>query len=158
MNNTVNTYYFLGIGGIGMSALARYFVAKGYRVLGYDRTASPLTHQLEAEGIEVQYDDQLNIVRTLDVDTTVVVRTPAVPKDTPVYVYLRERGFRVMKRAEVLGLLTRMEHALCVAGTHGKTTTSTMLAHLLYGSKVGCNAFLGGISNNYHTNLKTLHP
>ena len=153
MNNTVNTYYFLGIGGIGMSALARYFVAKGYRVLGYDRTASPLTHQLEAEGIEVQYDDQLNIVRTLDVDTTVVVRTPAVPKDTPVYVYLRERGFRVMKRAEVLGLLTRMEHALCVAGTHGKTTTSTMLAHLLYGSKVGCNAFLGGISNNYHTNL-----
>ena len=153
MNNTVNTYYFLGIGGIGMSALARYFVAKGYRVLGYDRTASPLTHQLEAEGIEVQYDDVLDIVKTLDVATTIVVRTPAVPEDTPIYTYIRERGFRVMKRAEVLGLLTRMNRALCVAGTHGKTTTSTMLAHLLYGSRVGCNAFLGGISNNYHTNL-----
>ena len=153
MNNTVNTYYFLGIGGIGMSALARYFAAKGYRVLGYDRTASPLTHQLEAEGIGVQYDDVLDIVRTLDVTTTIVVRTPAVPEDTPIYTYIRERGFRVMKRAEVLGLLTRMNRALCVAGTHGKTTTSTMLAHLLYGSRVGCNAFLGGISNNYHTNL-----
>ena len=153
MNNTVNTYYFLGIGGIGMSALARYFAAKGYRVLGYDRTASPLTHQLEAEGIGVQYDDVLDIVKTLDVATTIVVRTPAVPEDTPIYTYIRERGFRVMKRAEVLGLLTRMERALCVAGTHGKTTTSTMLAHLLYGSHLGCNAFLGGISNNYHTNL-----
>ena len=153
MNNTVNTYYFLGIGGIGMSALARYFAAKGYRVLGYDRTASPLTHQLEAEGIGVQYDDVLDIVKTLDVTTTIVVRTPAVPEDTPIYTYIRERGFRVMKRAEVLGLLTRMNRALCVAGTHGKTTTSTMLAHLLYGSRVGCNAFLGGISNNYHTNL-----
>ena len=153
MNNTVNTYYFLGIGGIGMSALARYFAAKGYRVLGYDRTASPLTHQLEAEGIGVQYDDMLDIVKTLDVTTTIVVRTPAVPEDTPIYTYIRERGFRVMKRAEVLGLLTRMNRALCVAGTHGKTTTSTMLAHLLYGSHLGCNAFLGGISNNYHTNL-----
>ena len=136
-----------------MSALARYFAAKGYRVLGYDRTASPLTHQLEAEGIGVQYDDVLDIVKTLNVTTTIVVRTPAVPEDTPIYTYIRERGFRVMKRAEVLGLLTRMERALCVAGTHGKTTTSTMLAHLLYGSRVGCNAFLGGISNNYHTNL-----
>ena len=153
MNTVVDTYYFLGIGGIGMSALARYFAAKGFRVLGYDRTASPLTRQLEAEGIGVQYDDVLDIVRTLDIATTIVVRTPAVPEDTPIYTYIRERGFRVMKRAEVLGLLTRMNRALCVAGTHGKTTTSTMLAHLLYGSRVGCNAFLGGISNNYHTNL-----
>jgi UDP-N-acetylmuramate--alanine ligase len=153
MNNTINTYYFLGIGGIGMSALARYFAARGFRVLGYDRTASPLTHQLEQEGIEVQYDDQLDIVMQLDVATTLVVRTPAVPDDTPVYVYLREQGFRLMKRAEVLGLLTRMNRALCVAGTHGKTTTSTMLAHLLHGSHLGCNAFLGGISNNYNTNL-----
>ena len=153
MNNTINTYYFLGIGGIGMSALARYFAARGFRVLGYDRTASPLTHQLEQEGIEVQYDDQLDVVMQLDVATTLVVRTPAVPDDTPVYVYLREQGFRLMKRAEVLGLLTRMNRALCVAGTHGKTTTSTMLAHLLHGSHLGCNAFLGGISNNYNTNL-----
>jgi UDP-N-acetylmuramate--alanine ligase len=143
----------LGIGGIGMSALARYFAARGVRVLGYDRTASPLTHQLEQEGIEVQYDDQLDVVMQLDVATTLVVRTPAVPDDTPVYVYLREQGFRLMKRAEVLGLLTRMNRALCVAGTHGKTTTSTMLAHLLHGSHLGCNAFLGGISNNYNTNL-----
>ena len=127
MNNTINTYYFLGIGGIGMSALARYFAARGFRVLGYDRTASPLTHQLEREGIEVQYDDQLDVVMQLDVATTLVVRTPAVPDDTPVYVYLREQGFRLMKRAEVLGLLTRMNRALCVAGTHGKSTTATFL-------------------------------
>lgn len=153
MKNSVDTYYFLGIGGIGMSALARYFAAKGYRVLGYDRTPSMLTRQLEQEGIVVQYDDALDIVRTLDLSSTLVVRTPAVPEDTPVYAYLREAGFSILKRAEVLGHLTRRERALCVAGTHGKTTTSTMLAHLLHGSHLGCSAFLGGISNNYHTNL-----
>jgi UDP-N-acetylmuramate--alanine ligase len=153
MKNSVDTYYFLGIGGIGMSALARYFAAKGYRVLGYDRTPSMLTRQLEQEGIVVQYDDVLDIVRTLDLSSTLVVRTPAVPEDTPVYAYLREAGFSILKRAEVLGHLTRRERALCVAGTHGKTTTSTMLAHLLHGSHLGCSAFLGGISNNYHTNL-----
>lgn len=153
MKNSVDTYYFLGIGGIGMSALARYFAAKGYRVLGYDRTPSALTKQLEQEGIVVQYDDVLDIVRTLDLSSTLVVRTPAVPEDTPVYAYLREAGFSILKRAEVLGHLTRRERALCVAGTHGKTTTSTMLAHLLHGSHLGCSAFLGGISNNYHTNL-----
>jgi len=153
MKNSVDTYYFLGIGGIGMSALARYFAAKGYRMLGYDRTPSVLTRQLEQEGIVVQYDDVLDIVRTLDLSSTLVVRTPAVPEDTPVYAYLREAGFSILKRAEVLGHLTRRERALCVAGTHGKTTTSTMLAHLLHGSHLGCSAFLGGISNNYHTNL-----
>ena len=153
MKNSVDTYYFLGIGGIGMSALARYFAAKGYRVLGYDRTPSALTKQLEQEGIVVQYDDVLDIVRTLDSSSTLVVRTPAVPEDTPVYAYLREAGFSILKRAEVLGYLTRRERALCVAGTHGKTTTSTMLAHLLHGSHLGCSAFLGGISINYHTNL-----
>ena len=147
------TYYFLGIGGIGMSALARYFVAKGYRVLGYDRTASPLTESLEAEGIEVQYDDSLDRVAALDLQTTVVVRTPAVPEDFAVYVWLKEKGFRILKRAEVLGIVTRSERALCVAGTHGKTTTSTMLAHILHQSHVGANAFLGGIANNYGTNL-----
>lgn len=149
----IDTYYFLGIGGIGMSALARYFVAKGNRVLGYDRTPSPLTQTLEAEGIEVQYDDSLELVKELDKAKTVVVRTPAVPEDMAVYVYLREQGFRILKRAEVLGIVTRSERALCVAGTHGKTTTSTMLAHILHQSHVGTNAFLGGIANNYGTNL-----
>ena len=149
----IDTYYFLGIGGIGMSALARYFAAKGYRVLGYDRTTSPLTQALESEGIEVQYDENLDWVKCLDVEKTVVVRTPAVPEDMAVYVYLHEHGFRILKRAEVLGMVTRSERALCVAGTHGKTSTSTMLAHILYGSRVGTNAFLGGIANNYGTNL-----
>lgn len=136
-----------------MSALARYFAAKGYRVLGYDRTASPLTESLEAEGIEVQYDDSLDRVAALDLQTTVVVRTPAVPEDFAVYVWLREQGFQILKRAEVLGIVTRSERALCVAGTHGKTTTSTMLAHILHQSHVGANAFMGGIANNYGTNL-----
>ena len=153
MGQSVDTYYFLGIGGIGMSALARYFAAQGFRVLGYDRVCSTLTQTLEAEGITVQYDDCLDYVETLDVATTVVVRTPAVPEDMAVYVWLREHGFRIMKRAEVLGEVTRPKKALCVAGTHGKTTTSTMLAHILYGSHVGANAFLGGIANNYNNNL-----
>lgn len=149
----IDTYYFLGIGGIGMSALARYFAAKGYRVLGYDRTNSPLTQQLEAEGISVQYDDSLTQVQELDKTKTIVVRTPAVPADMAVYVWLREQGFQILKRAEVLGIVTRNSRALCVAGTHGKTTTSTILAHILHQSHVGTNAFLGGIANNYHTNL-----
>lgn len=149
----IDTYYFLGIGGIGMSALARYFVAKGFRVMGYDRTPSPLTQSLEAEGIVVQYDDCLDKVQELDVATTVVVRTPAVPQDMALCVWLREQGFTILKRAEVLGLITRQQQALCVAGTHGKTTTSTILAHILHSSHIGTNAFLGGIANNYDTNL-----
>ena len=153
IDNQIDTYYFLGIGGIGMSALARYFAAKGARVLGYDRTPSPLTKELEAEGICVQYDDGLEVVKALDLSTTVVVRTPAVPEEFAVYVWLREHGFRILKRAEVLGMVTRSERALCVAGTHGKTTISTMLAHILHQSHVGTNAFLGGIANNYGTNL-----
>lgn len=136
-----------------MSALARYFAAKGYRVLGYDRTSSPLTQQLEAEGISVQYDDSLTQVQELDKTKTIVVRTPAVPADMAVYVWLREQGFQILKRAEVLGMVTRSARALCVAGTHGKTTTSTILAHILHQSHVGANAFLGGIANNYNTNL-----
>ena len=153
IDNQIQTYYFLGIGGIGMSALARYFAAKGARVLGYDRTPSPLTKELEAEGIVVQYDDSLDKVKELDISSTVVVRTPAVPEDMAVYVWLKEQGFHILKRAEVLGLVTRSERALCVAGTHGKTTTSTMLAHILHQSHVGANAFMGGIANNYGTNL-----
>lgn len=151
--NKIDTYYFLGIGGIGMSALARYFTSEGCRVLGYDRMCTPLTTELEAEGIAVQYDDRLDWVEGLDVEKTLVVRTPAVPEDAAVYVWLREHGFHIVKRAELLGEVTRQKKALCVAGTHGKTTTSTILAHILYGSHAGANAFLGGIANNYGTNL-----
>lgn len=151
--NKIDTYYFLGIGGIGMSALARYFASEGCRVLGYDRVCTPLTIELEAEGIPVQYDDSLDRVEGLDVATTLVVRTPAVSEDTAVYAWLREHDFRIVKRAEVLGEVTRQKKALCVAGTHGKTTTSTMLAHILHGSHIGANAFMGGIANNYGTNL-----
>ena len=148
-----DTYYFLGIGGIGMSALARYFMAQGHRVMGYDRTPSALTYALEEEGIAIQYEDCTAWVETLDKNTTLVVRTPAVPTNTTIYCYLQEHGFVMYKRAEVLGLITRQKKALCVAGTHGKTTTSTILAHMLHPSHVGANAFLGGIANNYQTNL-----
>ena len=151
--NKIDIYYFLGIGGIGMSALARYFASEGCRVLGYDRVCTPLTTELEAEGIAVQYAERLDWVEGLDVEKTLVVRTPAVPEDAAVYVWLREHGFHIVKRAELLGEVTRQKKALCVAGTHGKTTTSTILAHILYGSHAGANAFLGGIANNYGTNL-----
>lgn len=147
----IKNFFFLGIGGIGMSALARYFKHQGYPVSGYDRTPSELTQELEAEHIHITYidaEDQLNGLG-LSVHDTLIVRTPAVPEDSVIYTYLREAGYTIMKRAEVLGLVTRQMKALCVAGTHGKTTTSTMIAHLL----APTNAFLGGISMNYHTNL-----
>ena len=141
-----------------MSALARYFHHRGYTVSGYDRTPSALTQELEAEGIAITYtDDPQTITNNQSPITnptnTLVVRTPAVPEDSAIYTYLREQGFDIRKRAEVLGLVTKQMKALCVAGTHGKTTTSTMLAHLLYQSHLGTNAFLGGISMNYNTNL-----
>ena len=136
-----------------MSALARYFHHRGYAVSGYDRTPSELTRELEEEGIEIVYgDDRLEIgdwSLKLSVSDTLVVRTPAVPEQNRIYTWLREQGFEIRKRAEVLGMVTRQMKALCVAGTHGKTTTSTMIAHLL----APTNAFLGGISMNYHTNL-----
>ena len=143
--------FFLGIGGIGMSALARYFHHQGYRVSGYDRTPSDLTKELEEEGIPITYIDAVDQVQSLELPAqdTLIVRTPAVPDDSAIYTYLREQGYEIKKRAEVLGLVTRQKKALCVAGTHGKTTTSTMIAHLL----APTNAFLGGISMNYHTNL-----
>lgn len=147
----IKNFFFLGIGGIGMSALARYFKHQGYPVSGYDRTPSELTKELEEEHIPITYidaEDQLNGLG-LSVHDTLIVRTPAVPEDSVIYTYLREEGYTIMKRAEVLGLVTRQMKALCVAGTHGKTTTSTMIAHLL----APTNAFLGGISMNYHTNL-----
>ena len=153
MGQNVDTYYFLGIGGIGMSALARYMAAQGMRVLGYDRTCTALTKALEAEGIDVCYDDRPDMVQQLDASRTLVVRTPAVPEDMTLYVWFREQGFRIVKRAELLGALTRQKRALCVAGTHGKTTTSTLLAHILHQSHLSADAFLGGIANNYGTNL-----
>jgi UDP-N-acetylmuramate--alanine ligase len=149
----IENLYFLGIGGIGMSALARYFRAKGYNVSGYDRTPSMLTRELEQENIPVSYTSDLGDVEHLSPSTTLVVRTPAVPEDEGKYTWLRTNGFTILKRSEVLGIITRQERALCVAGTHGKTTTSTILAHLLHESHVGTNAFLGGISNNYQSNL-----
>lgn len=138
-----------------MSALARYFHHQGFPVAGYDRTPSDLTRELEQEGIVITYVDDPTSVQLAPFSKqhTLVVRTPAVPEDSAIYTYLREKGFDIRKRAEVLGLVTRQMKALCVAGTHGKTTTSTMLAHLLYQSELGTNAFLGGISMNYGTNL-----
>ena len=153
----IQNIFFLGVGGIGMSALARYFHHRGYAVAGYDRTPSPLTHELEEEGIAVIYDDEPSsfIAHFVSYNPkhTMVVRTPAVPEDSAIYTYLRDQNYYIRKRAEVLGMVTRQMKALCVAGTHGKTTTSTMMAHLLYQSEIGANAFLGGISVNYGTNL-----
>ncbi len=148
-------YYFIGIGGIGMSALARYFKTKGHVVAGYDRVMTPLVKALVAEGMEVTLDAHVDAVPEafLDKELTRVVYTPAIPKDHAQLVYFREQGFDLKKRSEVLGDITREAKGLCVAGTHGKTTTSTVLAHLLKESAVDCNAFLGGISNNYKTNL-----
>lgn len=149
--SNIKKIYFLGIGGIGMSALARYFYRRGYAVSGYDRTPSALTKELEEEGIAITYIDAEDQVKGLGLsgNDTLIVRTPAVPEDSVIYTYLRKEGFDIRKRAEVLGMVTREKKALCVAGTHGKTTTSTMIAHLM----APTNAFLGGISMNYDTNL-----
>ena len=151
----VENYYFLGIGGIGMSAIARYFKAKGFNVAGYDRTASLLTHELEKEGIAVNYSDEVEVIPSeyKNPDNTFVVFTPAIPKDNVQYNFFVSNNFVMQKRAQVLGDITRREHGLCVAGTHRKTTTSTMIAHILKQSHVDCNAFLGGISKNYTSNL-----
>lgn len=150
----MNKVYFIGIGGIGMSAIARYFASKSYRVAGYDLSPSPLTHTLESEGMLIHYQDDVALIpedfRGAD---TLVVYTPAVPQSHSELCHFVAQGNRVLKRSEMLGEITRMERGLCVAGTHGKTTTSTLLAHLLKQSHVSCNAFLGGISNNYKTNL-----
>ena len=138
-----------------MSALARYFHTKGFRVAGYDRTETKLTSDLQAEGIAVCFNqavDQIP-VRYTKAENTLVVLTPAVPKDHPQLKYFQENNFTIQKRAQVLGNITRQSKGICIAGTHGKTTTSTITAHLLYQSQVSCNAFLGGIANNYNTNL-----
>jgi UDP-N-acetylmuramate--alanine ligase len=148
-------YYFLGIGGMGMSALARYFNSKGFQTAGYDRVQSKVTADLQTEGIQINFDpnvDQIPIPFRYPENTLVVV-TPAIPDDLPQLVYFRENGFTIKKRAEVLGDITRKASTICIAGTHGKTTTSTLTAHLLYQSHISCNAFLGGIANNYNSNL-----
>ena len=144
--------YFIGIGGIGMSAIARFCKFKGCRVSGYDRTPSDLTRQLEAEGIPVHYNDDSAMLPE-DRENTLVVYTPAVPGDFGELTYAREKGYEVIKRSRMLGELTRGERCLAVAGTHGKTTTSTMIAHILTEGGNGCSAFLGGISRNYGTNM-----
>lgn len=153
--NNIKSVYFIGVGGIGMSALARYFLSKGKQVAGYDRTPSELTARLITEGVRVHYDENVASIPEdcKEPSSTLVVYTPAVPSWHAELVYFREHGFELQKRAQVLGLITRHSRGLCVAGTHGKTTTSTMLAHLFHGSHVGCNAFLGGISKDYGTNL-----
>lgn len=144
--------YFIGIGGIGMSAIARFCKFKGLEVSGYDRTPSPLTETLEAEGISVHYVDDPSRLPS-DVGDTLVVYTPAVPDSFGELAYAREKGYRVIKRSRMLGELCEGETCLAVAGTHGKTTTSTLVAHILTESGHGCSAFLGGISKNYGTNM-----
>lgn len=144
--------YFIGIGGIGMSAIARYYNAKGFKVSGYDRTPSPLTHALESEGIEVHYEDNVDYIPK-SVEDTLVIYTPAIPADMGELVYVQKNGYRVIKRSRMLGELTAGQRCMAVAGTHGKTTTSTLTSHLFMDSGEGCSAFLGGISKNYGSNL-----
>ena len=153
--NTLKAVYFIGAGGIGMSALVRYFLSTGKKVAGYDRTPSELTEKLIAEGADIHYEENAERIPVdfRNASTTLVVYTPAVPTTHAELVYFRDNGFTIQKRSQVLGMLTQYGKGLCVAGTHGKTTTSTMTAHLLHQSKVECNAFLGGISKNYGTNL-----
>ena len=148
----VKSVYFIGIGGIGMSALARYFKGRGARVSGYDKTETELTRQLAAEGIGVHYTEDVSLIPK---DAQVVVYTPAVPKEHAELVYYQQNGFPVLKRSDILGGITEESFNICVAGTHGKTTTSTMVAHILRHSGFGGNAFLGGISVNYDTNFWT---
>lgn len=153
--HTIKSVYFIGAGGIGMSALVRFFLSKGKEVSGYDRTPTELTERLNQEGASIHYEDNVKLIpqNFMDKETTLIIYTPAVPDSHTELTFFREHGFNIMKRSQVLGMLTKTGKGLCVAGTHGKTTTSTMAAHLLHQSHVGCNAFLGGISKNYDTNL-----
>ncbi len=147
--------YFVGAGGIGMAALERYFLAKGYRVAGYDRTATDLTRALEQEGVEIAYDENPDLIPDYcrNSESTLVVYTPAVPASHKGLQYFRAGGFDVVKRAKLLGVVTEHSKGLCFAGTHGKTTTSSMAAHILQTAGVGCNAFLGGVLRNYGSNF-----
>lgn len=153
--NNIKAVYFIGIGGIGMSNLARYFMSKGKKVAGYDRTETPLTKELVKEGAEIHYSDSVSLIPGYckDKNTTLVVYTPAVPSENEEVIYFHQQDFTIQKRAQVLGTITKSSKALCCAGTHGKTTTSSMLAHILKQSHLDCNAFLGGILKNYSSNL-----
>src|SRR5579872_3662837 len=146
----IKKIFFIGIGGIGMSALARYFRFHGREVSGYDRTETALTRQLAAEGIPVHYEDDPSMAPK---DADLVVYTPAVPNDHRELSWYRGNGYPLLKRSEVLGMITNSSFNICVAGTHGKTTVTTMIAHILRHSGYGCNAFLGGISVNYQSNF-----
>lgn len=150
----IKAVYFVGAGGIGMSAIARYFIHRGIVVAGYDKTPSNLTKQLEKEGMLIHYTEDVTEIphACKDPKTCLVIYTPAIPAEHKELIFFREGGFEIQKRAQVLGTLTRTHKGLCVAGTHGKTTTSTMCAHIMHQSSVDCNAFLGGISKNYGTN------
>ena len=150
----IKAVYFVGAGGIGMSAIARYFLKKGLVVAGYDKTPSALTRQLEKEGMLIHYEEDINQIPQAckQAQSCLVIYTPAIPQEHQELCFFRENGFEIQKRAQVLGTLTRQHKGLCVAGTHGKTTTSTMCAHIMHQSHLDCNAFLGGISKNYGTN------
>lgn len=150
----IKAVYFVGAGGIGMSAIARYFIRKGMVVAGYDKTPSPLTRQLENEGALLHYEEDIQQIPRAcrDPHHTLVIYTPAIPADHQELTFFQEKGFEIQKRAQVLGTLTRTHKGLCVAGTHGKTSTSSMCAHIMHQSHVDCNAFLGGITKNYGTN------
>lgn len=151
----MDNIYFIGAGGIGMAALERYFKSQGDNVAGYDRTPTELTDSLMAEGIDITFDESADAVPALyrDPANTLVVYTPAVPDTMPQLRWFRDNGFKVVKRAVVLGEVTRRSKGICFAGTHGKTTTSSMAAHILHTSKAGCNAFLGGVLRNYNSNF-----
>ena len=150
-----DSLYFVGAGGIGMAALERYFLAQGKRIAGYDRTPSDLTHALQQEGVHIDFDEDVDLIPDYcrDPERTLVVYTPAVPATHKGLTYFREHGFEVVKRAALLGVVTRHSKGLCFAGTHGKTTTSSMAAHILHSSGIGCNAFLGGVLRNYNSNF-----
>ena len=150
----IKAVYFVGAGGIGMSAIARYFLKKGLVVAGYDKTPSDLTRQLEKEGMHIHYEENLDEIPHIckQKETCLVIYTPAIPEEHKELQYFHANGFEIQKRAQVLGTLTQAHKGLCVAGTHGKTTTSTMCAHIMHQSHLDCNAFLGGISKNYGTN------
>lgn len=152
--NNIKSVYFVGAGGIGMSAIARYFLKKGLIVGGYDKTPSDLTRQLEKEGMLIHYEEDINQIPQAckNQQECLVIYTPAIPAEHKELCYFQENGFEIQKRAQVLGTLTKTHKGLCVAGTHGKTTTSTMCAHIMHQSHLDCNAFLGGISKNYGTN------
>lgn len=145
----MKTYYFLGIGGIGMSAIARYMKGMGNRVYGYDRAETPLTLELEKEGMQICYKDDISQIQE---DIDLVVYTPAIPNDNKLYSYFLDNNFNMKKRSQVLGEITKGKKCIAIAGSHGKTTSTTMIAHILHNSSVGCSGFFGGISKNFDSN------